>query len=72
MSSDIRYDKTIPTYGDVMTVADFLESCRDGMFIDYDGHGHAAKDGWCSSIRIYPSALESIPSDATHIVWYNR
>lgn len=66
------YTKPIPSYGDLLTVQEFLDNCESGFFIDYDGHGNPAKDGMLSSQRIYPSERSTIPSDATHVVWYNR
>lgn len=66
------YDEHIPKYGDIMTVEEFIEACKCGAFIDYDGFGNPAKDGYMSSMIISPSRLSQIPLDATHIVWYNR
>lgn len=58
---------------DVYTVEEFLNICKDGMFIDYDGFGSPVKDKLADkSIFIKPSQLSLIPKDATHIVWYNR
>ena len=58
---------------DVYTVAEFIGHCENGSFIDDDGFGHAVLNYLVDeSIDIYPSYLEDIPSDATHIVWYNR
>lgn len=59
---------------DVYTVEEFLALVDRQMFTDYDGHGNPVKgrlSDW--DILIKPStAREKIPSDATHIVWYNR
>jgi hypothetical protein len=58
---------------DVYTIAEFKEFCEEKLFIDYDGFGHPAKGDLAdTSIIIKPSALNLIPEDATHIVWYNR
>lgn len=58
---------------DVYTVAEFLEVVKSGGFIDYDGHGHPVKDGKADeSIVVLPSKASEIPSDATHVVWFNR
>lgn len=58
---------------DVYTIDEFRECCESGSFIDDDGYGHPVKDGKADeSIDIYPSSLGDIPSDATHIVWFNR
>ena len=58
---------------DVYTVEEFRAFVASGMFIDYDGFGEPVKDGMADpDIWIKPSRLGEIPSDATHIVWYNR
>lgn len=57
----------------IMTWEDFFEYCKDKLFIDYDGHAHPMKDGFIDpNIWIYPSTRNSIPEDATHVVWYNK
>lgn len=69
----MEYNSALPDYGDKMTVAEFRSSCEDGSFIDYDGCGHPVKgDKMMASLTIYPSNLEAIPKDATHIMWFNR
>ena len=58
---------------DVYTVEEFKHRCEQRAFVDYDGFGHPVKDGKADeSIYIYPSKVSEIPSDATHIVWFNR
>ena len=58
---------------DVYTVDEFRERCKDGSLIDYDGFGHPVKDGKQDrSVNVYPSGLDAIPDDATHIIWFNR
>lgn len=65
-------------YGDILTLADFIECCRSGEFIDDDdGFGkwatstHVDRNAW-----IFPSAVkcgrEIPPAWATHVVWYNK
>ena len=66
------FDEEVPTYGTLMTVEVFKETVDNGGFIDYDGCGYAVKDNRCEKIQIYPSEIEKIPEDATHIVWFNR
>ena len=59
--------------GNVYTIQEFKAICEWGGFIDYDGFGEPVKDSKADgSIEIKPSRLDRIPSDATHIVWYNR
>ena len=58
---------------DVYTVEEFRRYCDSGAFIDYDGYGHPVKDKKADvHIVVVPSKLKAVPSDATHIVWYNR
>lgn len=67
------YDSRPEDGDDVYTVEEFLAHTRTGAFIDYDGYGHPMKGGKADpSIVIKPSKPESIPADATHILWYNR
>ena len=77
-----KYDIDPPDYGDVMTVAEFLEDVENGNLIDYDGHGYPMRDGKIAHGRntgfdyefvVRPSkGKDGIPADATHIVWFNR
>lgn len=69
----MNYKDEIPEYGDIMTVDEFKSSVIDGSFIDYDGHGHPAREGKMEGdLMIYPSIVNDIPKDATHIVWFNK
>lgn len=64
----------LPDYGDVMPLKNFIESCKSGSFIDYDGHGFYVKDGKKSNIKIIPSDVfhNAIRPDFDTIIWYNR
>lgn len=67
------YIDVIPSWADVMTVEDFKSAVERRAFTDYDGSGCPVKDGkmdW--QYTIYPSTMEVIPEDATHIVWFNK
>lgn len=58
---------------DVMPVRAFRDMVKYGVFIDYDGFGYPVKDHLADhDIIVKPSQLETIPADATHIVWFNR
>ena len=67
---------------DIYTIAEFIETCKIGAFIDYDGHGcftAQLKTGEYveSGINIHPSGIlkmliSELPSWATHVIWYNR
>ncbi len=61
--------------GDLFSINTFIDYCKSGGFINYDGFGHYS-DG---TIVFYE--LEIYPSDITkgnnvrnfsHVVWYNR
>lgn len=64
----------LPSWGDLMTRQDFVETVECGGFIDYDGDGHLATETQCSDISICPSMVKSFkwPVWATHVVWYNK
>ena len=68
------FENEIPDYGDVMPLKEFIECCKSGGFIDYDGSGSYVKDGKESNISIYPSDVKfnSIRTDFDTIIWYNR
>ena len=76
----------IPSYGDLMTIANWLACVKCGEFIDYDGYGR-----WATSTHMqanqpwgrHEMRTEVLPSDtkdptfappawATHVVWFNR
>ncbi len=58
---------------DVYTIAEFIDLCECHAFIDYDGHGNPVKDNKADpSFIVRPSEWDKIPTDATHIVWFNR
>ena len=55
---------------------DFVQSCRSGSFIDYDGFGELATATRVSNVPISPSKALSAdykpPKWATHVSWYNK
>jgi len=58
---------------DVYTVKEFRECVETGAFIDYDGFGNPVKNRLCDpDIMVFPSSVELISEDTTHIVWYNK
>ena len=58
----------------IMSIEDFISSCKDGSFIDYDGFGYYLKNGMETDIKIYPSDVKynSIRKEFTKIIWFNR
>ena len=59
-------------YGELMTVDEFIECVDMGVINDYDGSGYAVIDEEQTDIQVLCSDLETIPVDATHIMWYNK
>lgn len=66
--------KEISNNGDHMTLEEFIECCKSGGFIDYDGSGNYATEDKQSDITILPSDIMAgeYRNDFTHVVWYNR
>lgn len=64
----------LPDYGYLMTLGEFIEACRTGSFIDYDGIGNYATETQVSNVEVSPSDVVQGNVDArwTHIVWFNR
>lgn len=68
-----RYGRGPKDEDDVYTIEEFRQNVQNGSFIDYDGFGYPVKNGKADeSIFVKPSELDQIPTDATHIVWYNK
>ena len=66
--------KPIPEYGDLMDLDNFITSCKEGYFIDYDGSGNYSDGKTMSDITVYPSDImqNKIDYRFTHVVWFNR
>lgn len=66
--------KEIPTYGTLMPLNEFVDCCKSGGFIDYDGSGNYVKNGQMSNITILPSdvKLNMVRKDFDQIIWFNR
>ena len=62
------------TFGDLFTLEEFEQLCRDGSFIDNDGHGKYSDGKLVSNIRIIPSDVThgKVLMGWTHVVWYNK
>ncbi len=73
MIQPIEYSE-LSTFGDVMTLAEFMRNVKDGGFIDYDGFGRYVKDGKETNIEIYPSDVKrgTIREGFDTIIWFNR
>jgi len=67
--------KEIDSYGDLMTIKDFISAVKSGNFIDYDGTGlYAFKDMQTKDIEVLPSDISKGKVDKrfTHVMWYNK
>lgn len=62
--------KPIPNYGNLMTLDDFIVDCEHGAF--NNGHGKYAFKDRMSDKYIYPSEIEGVDGDFTHVVWFNK
>ncbi len=64
----------IPTYGNVMSLEDFIDNVKCGGFIDYDGFGNYVIDNKMTDIEIYPSDIKykAIRKEFDTIIWFNR
>jgi hypothetical protein len=66
--------KDLPNYGHTMSIDEFIECCKSGGFIDYDGYGKYVKNNKMSDITIYPSDIKAdkYRKDFNQIIWFNR
>lgn len=73
--TDVVFEDEIE-YGDLMTLADFIDYCTSGGFIDDDGNGSYANSTHESNIPAIPSMISKgmiiNNPQLTHVVWYNR
>lgn len=59
----------------LMAIQDYREAVREGMFIDYDGSGRLLVywgGDYYPLDATWPSIMDEISPEATHIDWYNR
>jgi hypothetical protein len=64
----------LPTYGDVMSLTEFIKCVKCGGFINDDGYGIYVKDNKISDVEIYPSDIKnkSVRTDFDTMIWFNR
>jgi len=70
-----RYELTPhKEYSDVMELDDFIQNCKLGGFIDYDGVGYYATATHESTVKVRPSEVMDglVNREFTHVAWYNR
>lgn len=67
-------DKKVPKYGTLLTMEEFIDSCRCGAFIDYDGYGYYATATMETNIIVRPMHYheDRLRKEFTHVMWYNR
>lgn len=59
--------------GDYMTLKEFIDGVKTGVFRDLDGLGKYANETKETDINIYPSDIQNgmYLKKYTHVVWYN-
>lgn len=57
-----------------MTLEEFVKSCDEGWFIDYDGYGRYATADQQTNISIYPSYVTNgaYLKNFSHVIWFNK
>ena len=60
--------------GDLMTIEEFINRCKNDLFTDNDGLGRYATETGVSDIYIYPSDVLSdmYRKDFSHVLWLNK
>lgn len=69
-----NYTRKLDKVGDVFTLAEWMEM-REDMCLPCDGGGNWVKDGMRSEgVGFWgdDDLWGEAPSDATHVVWYNK
>lgn len=62
----------------VLELDEFIEDCREGCLIDYDGFGYYSNSKTdheeLDELRVYPSQIKAgvINRDYKYVHWYNR
>lgn len=64
--------RPIPSYADLMMIADFHESVKCGMFIESDGSGYLATKDGMTRISVWDDEARYCVDDFTHVAWFNR
>jgi len=66
---DTRYDR-----GSLMTIAQFVDLCKNERIEDHDGYGQYATATEISNITFIPSDTlhNKVRTDFTHMMWFNK
>jgi len=65
-----HYNHEIPEDVQVLTLEEFKQAVKSGAYNKEDGSAIPARDGRMAHPNL--SAFETIPEDATHIVWIDK
>lgn len=68
-----QYKDDIPIDATILTRVEYIESVKCHALIDYDGYGYPVDcNKMAKNFMLWPSQLEHLPEDCTHVVWFNR
>lgn len=57
----------------LMTIEEWRNSVKSGLFNEYDGSGEWVRDGQTMTDCIFDDVFnETPPEGATHVAWYNK
>lgn len=64
----------IPDYADVMTLDEFVEAVKQGVFVNDDGSGYYATATEMSDVPAVPSEIRKglLQPGFTHVAWFNK
>jgi hypothetical protein len=62
------------TFGDLFTIEEFKQLCKDSFLIDDDGFGKYSNGKLVSNVCVNPSDVtyNKVLQGWTHVVWYNK
>ena len=62
------------SFGDKMTLDEFINDCKEGFFTDSDGSGCYGTEDKQTNLPICPSSIMSgtYRTDFSHVYWFNK
>lgn len=66
---------SLPDYGHLYPLEEFINHCKDGCFIDWDGIGYyATNDQIDRELEAKPSEIlkGKVNKNFTHVMWFNK